>query len=90
MEQIVEVECAREYEGKGAMPSYIGNGVIEGFPEVEHPVGLRHVIDSGLIAGLWLWSSGGGWAVCHSCRFASSERRPPPLYLLNDMSSSLP
>lgn len=45
------------------MPSYIGNGVIEGFPEVNQPVGLRHVIDSGLIAGLWLWSSGGGWAV---------------------------
>eukprot|EP01043_Picozoa_sp_COSAG02_P058621 COSAG02_NODE_7328_length_3061_cov_5.107698_4_plen_225_part_00 len=33
--QIVEVECQREYEGKGAHPNYIAKGVIEGFPEVQ-------------------------------------------------------
>ena len=30
---IVEVQCAREYEGKGALPNYIANGVIDGFEE---------------------------------------------------------
>lgn len=31
--QIVEVQCAREYEGKGAFPNYIAGGVIDGFEE---------------------------------------------------------
>lgn len=73
--QIVEVECAREYEGKGAMPSYIAHGVIEGFSEVAHPVGLRHMVDSGLLRGIWLWSSGGGWGVRTSRSTAEGEGR---------------
>ena len=32
--QIVEVECQREYEGKGAHPNYIAQGVIDGFAEL--------------------------------------------------------
>lgn len=32
-QQLVEVQCAREYEGKGAYPNYIARGVIEGFEE---------------------------------------------------------
>lgn len=31
--QIIEVQSAREYEGKGAYPNYIANGVIDGFEE---------------------------------------------------------
>ena len=31
--QLVEVQCQREYEGKGAYPNYIAHGVIEGFEE---------------------------------------------------------
>lgn len=59
--QIVEVQCQREYEGKGAYPNYIARGVIEGFPEVPDPRGLRDWKDSPLYAGLWTWSRGGGW-----------------------------
>jgi len=59
--QIVEVQGQREYEGKGAYPSYIARGVIEGFPEVPHPKGLRDWRLSPLWAGLWTWSRGGGW-----------------------------
>ncbi|MCX7712922.1 MAG: hypothetical protein N2035_04565 [Chthoniobacterales bacterium] len=59
--QIIEVQCAREYEGKGAFPNYIARGVIDGFPEVPNPIGLRHWLQSPLIVGLWTWSRGGGW-----------------------------
>lgn len=59
--QIVEVQCQREYEGKGAYPSYIARGVIEGFPEVAKPIGLRHWSQSSLWNGVWTWSRGGGW-----------------------------
>jgi hypothetical protein len=66
--QIIEVQCAREYEGKGAYPNYIAHGVIEGFPEHQkRPVGrLRSIRDfitrrPDLWAGIWTWSRGGGW-----------------------------
>lgn len=59
--QIIEVQCAREYEGKGAYPSYIAHGVIDGFPEVPNPRGLRDWVKSPRFAGLWTWSRGGGW-----------------------------
>jgi hypothetical protein len=61
---IVEVQCAREYEGKGAMPNYIANGVIEGFEEhTANPTqSLRHLWqNSPLMRGVWTWSRGGGW-----------------------------
>ena len=65
---IVEVECAREYEGKGAHPEYIANGVIEGFEEhlASMPTNsIRCVRDlyqqSSLLCGIWTWSRGGGW-----------------------------
>ena len=41
-QQIVEVECQREYEGKGAHPNYIAHGVIEGF-ESWHTAGADRV-----------------------------------------------
>ncbi len=66
--QIIEVQCAREYEGKGAYPNYIANGVIEGFEEHDamaeeslNSIGefaLRH---PDLYAGVWTWTRGGGW-----------------------------
>lgn len=59
--QIVEAQCAREYEGKGAFPNYVARGVIEGFPEVPEPRGLRDWARAPLFAGLWTWSRGGGW-----------------------------
>lgn len=67
--QVIEVQCAREVEGKGAFPNYIAHGVIEGFPE---HAGLRKtgaIASIGdfarrrpdLFAGIWTWSRGGGW-----------------------------
>ena len=66
--QIVEVQCAREYEGKGCYPNYIGDGVINGFEEYTFSMepddlkGLREYAEkSPLYAGVWTWSRGGGW-----------------------------
>ncbi len=67
--QVVEVQCAREYEGKGAYPNYVAHGVIEGFEE--HPTppvpgGPRNLRELArdhpeTFAGLWTWTRGGGW-----------------------------
>ena len=63
--QIVEVQCQREYEGKGAMPSYIAANVIDGFEENANspePHSLRAYAKAGpLFAGINTWSRGGGW-----------------------------
>ncbi len=66
--QIVEVQCAREYEGKGAYPNYVCNGVIEGFEEHERMPedainSLREWVEQKpeLYAGIWTWTRGGGW-----------------------------
>lgn len=61
---IVEVQCAREYEGKGAFPNYIADGVINGFEEhASNPTqSLRYLWqNSPLMRGVWTWSRGGGW-----------------------------
>lgn len=59
-QQLVEVQCQREYEGKGAYPNYIAHGVIEGFEE-HHGQSLRKIWDNPLIVGMSTWSRGGGW-----------------------------
>jgi len=66
--QIIEVQCAREYEGKGAYPNYIANGVIEGFEEhnrmpTEQINSIREFVEKrqDIYAGIWTWSRGGGW-----------------------------
>lgn len=62
--QIVEVQCQREYEGKGAHPNYIAHGVIDGFSELLHcqpPFCLKHLRQDGKLAGIWTWSRGVGW-----------------------------
>lgn len=65
--QIVEVECQREYEGKGAFPNYVMEGVINGFEEYRQPQytggwqSLAHIKHSPLFKGIWSWSRGGGW-----------------------------
>jgi len=66
--QIIEVQCAREYEGKGAYPNYIAHGVIEGFEEhllSTNQTGFNSIgafaRQSPLFAGIWTWSRGGGW-----------------------------
>jgi hypothetical protein len=66
--QLVEVQCAREYEGKGAFPNYIAHGVIEGFEEYKNTMptapytSLRQLYNNApLFSGVWTWSKGGGW-----------------------------
>ncbi|WP_372757394.1 hypothetical protein, partial [Mariniflexile sp.] len=66
--QIIEVQSAREYEGKGAYPNYIANGVIDGFEEhASMPEAQINSIQEfvntkpELYAGVWTWSRGGGW-----------------------------
>ncbi|BCM92566.1 hypothetical protein IAD21_04448 [Abditibacteriota bacterium] len=59
--QLVEVQCQREYEGKGAYPNYIANGVIEGFEE-HTDQSVRRIWSNSLTAGMSTWSRGGGWA----------------------------
>ncbi|UKJ07952.1 hypothetical protein [Solitalea lacus] len=65
--QIVEVQCQREYEGKGAYPNYVMNGVINGFEEYETNTpqkgnkSLNDIKNSPNFKGVWSWSRGGGW-----------------------------
>ncbi|WP_295771088.1 hypothetical protein [uncultured Mucilaginibacter sp.] len=65
--QVVEVQCQREYEGKGAYPNYVMNGVISGFEEynVNRPQkefkSLNDIRHHPNFAGVWSWSRGGGW-----------------------------
>ncbi len=66
--QVIEVQCAREYEGKGAYPNYVAHGVIEGFEEHAHMPeeeinSLREFVQNKpeLFGGIWTWSRGGGW-----------------------------
>lgn len=59
--QIVEVQCQREYEGKGAYPSYIMDGVINTFEEYSDPKGLRDIVSDYRLCGVYVWPRGGGW-----------------------------
>jgi hypothetical protein len=64
--QLIEVECAREYEGKGSMTNYIAEGVIDGFSEFGiDRRGISKIAGHANIVGLWLWTSGGGWSGPH-------------------------
>lgn len=57
--QMVEFECAREYEGKGAFPLYGGRLFAEGGTEIEPYGGVRYIYDKG-VRGVWAWLSGAG------------------------------
>lgn len=62
--QIVEVQCQREYEGKGAYPNYIVKGAVGGFEENAGVPGLKGIAELSKkphFAGVWTWSRGGGW-----------------------------
>ena len=51
VDQIIEFQCAREYEGKGAFPNYVGP---------EHAAAMRKAQALGA-KGAWIWDFGGGW-----------------------------
>jgi len=51
VDQIVEFQCAREYEGKGAFPNYMGPQFAEDMAKAAS-LGVK---------GVWIWDFGGGW-----------------------------
>jgi hypothetical protein len=59
--QIIEVQCQREYEGKGAYPNYVMDGVINSFEENARKIGLADLLRNPQIQGIYSWSRGGGW-----------------------------
>jgi len=59
--QLIEIQCQREYEGKGAYPNYVMEGVINGFEENARKIGLRDLVGHPQIKGIFSWSRGGGW-----------------------------
>lgn len=61
--QIVEIELQREYEGKGAIPNYVMEGIINGFDDLgpAEKIGIKDIIGKPQLRGLWTWSRGGGW-----------------------------
>ncbi|MEE0946929.1 MAG: hypothetical protein U0M42_08925 [Acutalibacteraceae bacterium] len=60
-QQIVEVQCQREYEGKGAYPSYVMDCVINGDTCNKTVIGLKDIVNHPLIKGVYTWPRGGGW-----------------------------
>jgi hypothetical protein len=61
---MVEVQCQREYEGKGAIPNYVMKGVIDGFDENlldDGPKSLRDLRGNDHFQGVLAWPRGGGW-----------------------------
>ncbi len=58
--QWAEFQMAREYEGKGAFPSYLGRYLAEGPTEIAPTGGLAAIHAAG-VRGAWCWARGGGW-----------------------------
>jgi hypothetical protein len=56
VDQIVEFQSAREYEGKGAYPDYVGP---------EHATAMRRLAAIPNVKGVWNWNFGGGWGGPH-------------------------
>jgi hypothetical protein len=52
VEQIIEFQCSREYEGKGAFPNYLGE---------LFATDMRRIRELG-VRGVWIWNFGGGAA----------------------------
>ncbi|MBI2864686.1 MAG: hypothetical protein HYX94_09015 [Chloroflexi bacterium] len=58
--QMVEYQVAREFEGKGAFPNYMGEIFASGGQEVQPAGGVKYAYDRGVRAA-WVWAKGGGW-----------------------------
>ncbi len=58
---IYELQCQREFEGKGAVPDWQAPLWRDGMPEVPGAMGLAEVASKVNLAGLWAWVRGGGW-----------------------------
>ena len=61
---LYELQCQREFEGKGGIPNWQADLWRDGCPETREgsePAGLVQVRDRVNLAGLWAWVRGGGW-----------------------------
>lgn len=58
--RMVELQAAREYEGKGAFPNYVTAIHAAGLPEAAGDRGLAAVHAAG-VRQAWVWAKGGGW-----------------------------
>ncbi len=58
--QMVEFQAAREYEGKGAFPNYLGEVYGAGAKEIAPSGGMDYAYQNGVRA-IWVWPRGGGW-----------------------------
>lgn len=60
---LYELQCQREFEGKGGMPNYQPTLWRDGMPEAFEADrgGLAKVAGQVNLAGLWAWVRGGGW-----------------------------
>jgi len=61
---IYELQCQREFEGKGGVPDWQVPLWRDGYPEMAAtggPAGLAHLAGKANLAGLWAWVRGGGW-----------------------------
>lgn len=58
-----ELECQREFEGKGGIPNWQAPLWRDGPPEVksDEPTGLLSAAEHVNLAGIWAWVRGGGW-----------------------------
>ncbi len=56
--RLIEVQGAREYEGKGVFPSYVAPLLVTDGPDPRNP--LVRARQQGAV-GIWLWNVGGGW-----------------------------
>ncbi len=63
---LYELQCQREFEGKGGIPNWQVPLWRDGYPEArdgspDAPEGLAAVSGRANVAGLWAWVRGGGW-----------------------------
>ena len=58
---IYELECQREFEGKGAIVNYQPPLWRDGMTELEDAIGLADASRRVNLVGLWGWVRGGGW-----------------------------
>jgi len=47
--------------GRSSHPYYMAKGIIEGWKEMENPLGLRDFLDDKTLCGIWIWCWGDGW-----------------------------
>lgn len=58
---IYELQCQREFEGKGAVPDYQAPLWRDGMSELDGSFGLADAVRKARVVGLWAWVRGGGW-----------------------------